>query len=440
MTSTSFSRRRPRDFDGNSATESAVFDAVEELLAQTSLQDLTVAKILKKAGISRANFYHYFANKYDVLVSLLGRVLDTSYGVDAPWSSEPGRNRARQMGVSLESTLQMWDEHGAVICAVLEHMHSEPAVGRIWQQIFARFVETVTEQVEFERREGRAPAGASADMVAAMLIGAAERTFYVSIRGLDPRLPDVRSTVEPLRAINEAAIYGGRAISVRRQVPAGDHEDSPAFEMPVSGVVAAAGESVDLEGTGRAILDAMRELLSDTSLAELSVAKVLERAGVSRASFYFYFRSKEDAFIVLFREAAGDVVTGLAAMGEIDRSDRAAFADGVRNWLNLDEFANAVIRNAVHAWPWLPELRTEYLTAMNAMETVLTSLIEADRAAGLAPAGPPAAQYAATILWTVERTVAGALAGEEHLSDFPAVAGMVGDFLYAVLYGRRDPR
>ncbi|MBD0021790.1 TetR family transcriptional regulator [Gordonia pseudamarae] len=439
MTSTSYARRRPRDFDGNSATELAVFDATEELLAQTSLQKLTVAKILKKAGISRANFYHYFANKYDVLVALLGRVLDTSYGADGPWSSEPGRNRSRQMGVSLESTLQMWDEHGAVICAVLEHMHSEPVVGRIWQGIFERFVDAVTEQIEFERGEGRAPVGPPADLVAAMLISAAERTFYVSSRGLDPRLPDVRSTVAPLRAINEAAIYGGRSLSIRESgTPIVAQSDSIVLTVPAPTVPAFGGEAADLEGTGRSILDAMRELLADIPLAELSVAQVLDRAGVSRASFYFYFRSKEDAFIVLFREAARDVVTGLATMGAIDRGDRAAFVDGVRQWLNLDDFANAVIRNAVHTWPWLPELRTEYLTAMSAMETVLTSLIETDRAAGLAPAGPAAPQYAATILWTVERTVAGALAGEEHLTDFPAVAAMVGDFLFAALYGRRD--
>lgn len=438
MTSTSYARRRPRDFDGNSATEQAVFDATEELLAETSLQDLTVAKILKKAGISRANFYHYFANKYDVLVALLGRVLDTSYGADGPWSSAPGRGRARQMGTSLENTLQMWDEHGAVICAVLEHMHSEPVVGQIWQRIFARFVEAVTEQVEFERREGRAPEGAPADMVAAMLIGAAERAFYVSIRGLDPRLPDVRATVAPLRAINEAAIYGGRAISAHGPEAPTVGNDLVAEQNSVPAAVLSGGVPDEVEGTGRAILDALRELLSDATLAEVSVAKILERAGVSRASFYFYFRSKEDAFIVLFREAARDIVAGLGTLGEIDRSDRVAFTDGVRGWLDLDEFANAVIRNAVHAWPWLPELRTEYLAAMNAMETLLTALIETDRAAGLAPVGPPAEQYAATVLWAVERTVAGALAGEEHLADLPAATALVGEFLYAALYGCRE--
>lgn len=93
MNDATFARRRPRDFDGSSSAEQVVFAATEELLATVPLQDLTVAQIIAAAGVSRANFYHYFANKYDVVVALLGRVLAESYSAAGPWTESPGRDR-----------------------------------------------------------------------------------------------------------------------------------------------------------------------------------------------------------------------------------------------------------------------------------------------------------------------------------------------------------
>ncbi|WP_439031504.1 TetR/AcrR family transcriptional regulator [Gordonia terrae] len=431
MASSSFVRRRPRDYDGSSSAELAVFRATEELLASTSLQDLTVAQILETAGLSRANFYHYFANKYDVLVALLGRVFDESYGADAPWSTDPGRDRARRMGSSLDHTLEMWSRHGAVICAVIEHMHSKPAVAAAWQRMFEQFVAAVAEQIRFERAEGRAPDGAPAEMLAAMLVGGSERAFYVSTRGLDDRLPAAASVTTSLSAINEAAIYGGRTVPKGRRKKTSDAADArrellPAIDNP----------AVETE-TAQNILQAMRELLLTETLAELSVAKILKQSNISRASFYFYFRSKEDAFVVLFRQAAADIVAALTAVADVDRQDPSALLEQVGQWLHLDGHAGAVIKNAVHEWPRLPELRAEYLAAMNAMETTLESIIIADRERGLAPAGPPAREYTATLLWTIERTIAGSLAGETHLDDIDAVTDMVARFMYAAIYGKR---
>lgn len=435
MSQGSFARHRPRAFDGTTAAEQSVFDATERLLELTPLEDLTVAAILPVAGVSRANFYHYFAGKHDVLVALVGRVFDDSYGEDGPWSSTPGPARARQMGLSLASTLEMWSRHGAVITAVIEHMHSEPTVGAAWQRMFSRFVDTVTEQVRFERESGRAPDGAPADMVAALLVGAVERAFYVSTRELDPRLPTVADIVDSLRALNEAAIYGGRHAPLRADAdPSAEAMPVPPSPLLVSGDGA---DGLDAP-TPTAILDAMRELLMEQSLSKVSVAKVLEKAGTSRASFYFYFRSKEDAFVVLFRQMAAGIVAGLQGLAQVDRSDPAALVQQVGQWLNLEGFTGPVIRNAVHVWPRLPELRAEYLAAMTAMEATLESIIETDRARGLAPDGPPATQYAATLLWAIERSVAGALAGEDHFGDLSAVTAMVGAVLYAAIYGWRD--
>src|SRR3954454_15051091 len=55
----------------------------------------------------------------------------------------------------------------------------------------------------------------------------------------------------------------------------------------------------------RAILDATEELLTTRRFDEIAVADVLAAAGVSRASFYFYFESKHAVLAELVRDAVG---------------------------------------------------------------------------------------------------------------------------------------
>ena len=66
-------RDRPRVHGGNSDTEQAIFAATEELLEQVPLQDLSVAQIIERAGVSRATFYFYFSSKYAVVTGLLAQ-------------------------------------------------------------------------------------------------------------------------------------------------------------------------------------------------------------------------------------------------------------------------------------------------------------------------------------------------------------------------------
>jgi AcrR family transcriptional regulator len=51
-----------------------------------------------------------------------------------------------------------------------------------------------------------------------------------------------------------------------------------------------------------AIIAAVRELLEETSFADLSVSTITERAGLTRSGFYFYFDSKYAVLAVIFAD------------------------------------------------------------------------------------------------------------------------------------------
>jgi AcrR family transcriptional regulator len=99
-----------------------------------------------------------------------------------------------------------------------------------------------------------------------------------------------------------------------------------------------AREVVDASQRGR-LLDAMAHAVAEKGFGAVSVADVIARAGVSRKTFYVYFRDKLDCFLAAYdvgvevllatvREAgAGEIVTSadLAADAMIRAGLAAAF-------------------------------------------------------------------------------------------------------------------
>ncbi len=88
----------------------------------------------------------------------------------------------------------------------------------------------------------------------------------------------------------------------------------------------------------RALLDAAARLLEAGSFAEASVAVIAEEAEISRASFYFYFSSKQALLASLIDEAVLDFT--LRILDVVDEDDASAPAEAVA----------ATVRAAADLW------------------------------------------------------------------------------------------
>ncbi len=414
-----------------------MFAATEQLLRESSLKDVTVARIISRAQLSRANFYHYFASKYDVVAAMVARLLEDLDASEGPIHAKLGLTHRSAMEVDLRHTIDIWSEHSALICAVIEHIHVVPQLAAAWKLMLDRFVSALVEEITHERATGAAPDGAAAEMIATVLVCGYERSFYVGARPYDTRLPDPESAVDSIIHVTLSAVYGellggdrrpGRrkSRSSRRHTPA----TPPAQRPPAS--PGGGGDSA----TATTILEGTRALLAEQSMDQLSVAKILEYAKISRATFYFYFENKDDVFLALFRAIADNIVARFMRLTTIDRTDPDQVESVVIHGLDLDPADFGVLRNAIYEWSHRPGLREAYLATIDRIIGIVEATIDSDRAAGLAVAGPPAPQLAAVLVWTIERSIAGSLAGEAHVQDTHAVAALLADIMVTTIYGR----
>ncbi|WP_329000792.1 TetR/AcrR family transcriptional regulator [Kribbella sp. NBC_00709] len=183
------------------------------------------------------------------------------------------------------------------------------------------------------------------------------------------------------------------------------------------------------------ILSATRELLQERRFDGLSVADILTAAGVSRASFYFYFPSKQAVL--------GDLVRAAVTQGQraarpwIDHEQdpvealRAGVADGARLWRE-----NAgVLMAIVESWGSDEGLRELWLEQMNLFTEAATARIESDPEAlrHLGSANPR--DVAASLTWMGERLYYLAAAAVPPFDDEEVLVDTLTTAWTSILYG-----
>ncbi len=62
--------------EANIRVKAAITDTLFDLMSEKSLHDISITELISKAGVARVSFYRNYADKEDVLMSLVKDVLD----------------------------------------------------------------------------------------------------------------------------------------------------------------------------------------------------------------------------------------------------------------------------------------------------------------------------------------------------------------------------
>lgn len=168
----------------------------------------------------------------------------------------------------------------------------------------------------------------------------------------------------------------------------------------------------------RAILATAERLLEDRTLSEISIDDLARGAGISRPTFYFYFASKDAVLLTLLdsvveqaQTAAGDV------LDHLPEDPRARWREAISAFYTAFRSHRAVTLACAQLRGTNAEVRQLWATVMERWVGCTTLAIEAERARGAAPTGPPARDLAIALNLMNERVL---YATFSH--DGPAVA------------------
>jgi AcrR family transcriptional regulator len=167
-----------------------------------------------------------------------------------------------------------------------------------------------------------------------------------------------------------------------------------------------------------AILATAERLLDERPLSAISVDDLARGAGISRPTFYFYFRSKDAVLLTLLDRV----------VAEADAASAAAFAqrpaDARQGWRAMIDAYSSTFRahrSVTLATAELrfsnPDVRALWARVSEDWVQACAAAIEAERRRGAAPPGLPARDLAIALNALNERVLYGTFSG-----DGPAVA------------------
>jgi AcrR family transcriptional regulator len=112
-----------------------LLDLGAELFARHSFAELSMARIAREAGISKALLYHYFPTKQAFFVATLQQAADEVRRRTEP---DPERPPAEALAGSLDAFLGWVEENATAYRKLLESAGSVPEVGALIDEVRAR--------------------------------------------------------------------------------------------------------------------------------------------------------------------------------------------------------------------------------------------------------------------------------------------------------------
>lgn len=153
------------------------------------------------------------------------------------------------------------------------------------------------------------------------------------------------------------------------------------------------------------VLRATEGLLAEgASWAELGVERIATTAGISRTAFYFYFRDKRELLIRLTEDVTELLYTEADRWFSGTDDAEQEIREALGKIADLYDEHMALLRVIVEVSTYDDEIATFWRSLIGRFVDATRERIEAEQAAGKAPAYP-AAPTAFGLVWMCERTL-----------------------------------
>lgn len=182
--------------------------ASEQLMGTgESFTALSVERIVREAGISRATFYVYFEDKSDLLRALAEDFIERLLEAAAVWWTLPADATKPQLREAMRAIFDAYLPHKVVMAAVVEVASYDARVAEVFGALLQRTISEVAGHIATGQADGYVTPGIDPQRTAAWLTWMAERGLYQLVA---PASPD--TTERLLDAITDVTwntLYAG---------------------------------------------------------------------------------------------------------------------------------------------------------------------------------------------------------------------------------------
>ena len=192
------------------------------------------------------------------------------------------------------------------------------------------------------------------------------------------------------------------------------------------------------EAAEREIVDAAEALLREKPFRELTVDDLMRRTGLSRPSFYVYFRDRHDLVLKVVEHIGGELFAMSERWYEGTGDGPTLVREAIDGVVGVFAEHGPVLRALADAAAEDPRVEAAYTALMQRFVDATARHIEEEVAAGrILPLDP--GQTAVALTWMMERYLQLRL-GRTPDAPVEPIAGALATIWSRVLYGAAQPR
>ncbi|WP_028932377.1 TetR/AcrR family transcriptional regulator [Pseudonocardia spinosispora] len=189
--------RRGRPTGDHAAKRAALLEAAAAAIAQEGYANASLRNVARRAGYTTGAVTYYFANKEELVTALLESWFD-SYDAMLVAVRPQSDVRAQTEAWLLRTTGD--PEFWPVMCQLLAHARTEPALAAVIERRYAHFRRLYTSILETGQAEGSIRADIPADILADQLSAMADG--WMMLYPLEPQ----RFTPDRVRTLLDATV------------------------------------------------------------------------------------------------------------------------------------------------------------------------------------------------------------------------------------------
>jgi AcrR family transcriptional regulator len=176
------------------ARRNALLEALDALLIDQTLDEINIADISQRAGVTRSAFYFYFESKAMAVMALVADLYDAAAAANE-LLLDVTRDPETRIGAALEMLFDSVDAHPERHRALLSARFSSAQVREMWDDGLAAFSEVIAGLIRTERERGAATDGPPAGAMATTLLDINNQALERHALGRGPARDDCVATL-----------------------------------------------------------------------------------------------------------------------------------------------------------------------------------------------------------------------------------------------------
>jgi len=182
--------------------------SAEQLMTgEESYTELSVERIVREAGISRATFYVYFEDKSDLLRALAEDFIERLLKAASAWWDLPADATKADLRSAMGAIFDAYLPHKVVMAAVVEVASYDAGLRTLFGSLLDRTISEVAKHITLGQQEGFIVSDVDPERTAAWLTWMAERGLYQLVASANG--PALERLLDALTDITWNTLYEG---------------------------------------------------------------------------------------------------------------------------------------------------------------------------------------------------------------------------------------